>query len=81
MFLRSPDGQKLCARIAQLVEQRIENPCVGGSNPPPGTILKRHGQRCYGLSFFAFSNEYTVQTGVILCKPANSRPSLKVTII
>ena len=31
--------------------------------------------------FFAFSNEYTVQTGVILCKPANSRPSLKVTII
>ena len=27
------------ARIAQLVEQRIENPRVGGSNPPPGTIL------------------------------------------
>jgi hypothetical protein len=26
------------ARIAQLVEQRIENPRVGGSNPPPGTI-------------------------------------------
>ena len=25
------------ARIAQLVEQRIENPRVGGSNPPPGT--------------------------------------------
>jgi hypothetical protein len=22
-----------------LVEQRIENPRVGGSNPPPGTIL------------------------------------------
>jgi hypothetical protein len=28
----------LYARIAQLVEQRIENPRVGGSNPPPGTI-------------------------------------------
>ena len=27
------------ARVAQLVEQRIENPRVGGSNPPPGTIL------------------------------------------
>ena len=25
------------ARVAQLVEQRIENPRVGGSNPPPGT--------------------------------------------
>ncbi len=27
------------AGIAQLVEQRIENPCVGGSSPPPGTIM------------------------------------------
>ncbi len=27
------------ARVAQLVEQRTENPRVGGSNPPPGTIL------------------------------------------
>jgi hypothetical protein len=26
------------ARIAQLVEQRIENPRVAGSNPAPGTI-------------------------------------------
>ena len=26
------------ARIAQSVEQRIENPRVGGSIPPPGTI-------------------------------------------
>ena len=40
---RSPsqDGKQTalaeCARIAQLVEQRIENPRVGGSNPPPGT--------------------------------------------
>ena len=30
--------KSLDARIAQLVEQRIENPRVGGSNPPPGTI-------------------------------------------
>jgi hypothetical protein len=27
------------ARVAQLVEQRIENPRVGGSSPPPGTIF------------------------------------------
>src|SRR5690606_34354699 len=30
-------GPVRLARIAQLVEQRIENPRVGGSNPPPGT--------------------------------------------
>ena len=28
------------ARVAQLVEQRTENPRVGGSNPPPGTIYR-----------------------------------------
>ena len=27
------------ARVAQLVEQRTENPRVGGSNPPLGTIF------------------------------------------
>jgi hypothetical protein len=27
------------AWVAQLVEQRIENPRVGGSNPPPGTTF------------------------------------------
>jgi|JI10StandDraft_1071094.scaffolds.fasta_scaffold1245885_1 hypothetical protein len=27
------------AQIAQSVEQGIENPCVGGSIPPLGTIL------------------------------------------
>ena len=26
-------------QVAQLVEQRIENPCVGGSIPPLATIL------------------------------------------
>ena len=31
-------GSAINARVAQLVEQRIENPRVGGSNPPPGTI-------------------------------------------
>ncbi len=27
--------------VAQLVEQRTENPCVGGSIPPPATIPNR----------------------------------------
>ncbi len=30
--------QLLFAQIAQSVEQRTENPCVGGSIPPLGTI-------------------------------------------
>ena len=35
------DGHAIInARVAQLVEQRIENPRVGGSNPPPGTIYR-----------------------------------------
>ena len=29
------------ARIAQLVEQWTENPCVGGSIPSPGTMQVR----------------------------------------
>ncbi len=32
-------GEGSGARIAQLVEQRIENPRVGGSNPSPGTTF------------------------------------------
>jgi hypothetical protein len=31
-----PDGQ-----VAQLVEQRTENPCVGGSIPPLATTISR----------------------------------------
>jgi len=30
------------AQVAQLVEQRTENPRVGGSNPPLGTIFLFH---------------------------------------
>ena len=37
---KSKGSSRACsARIAQLVEQRIENPRVGGSNPPSGTIF------------------------------------------
>lgn len=45
---KSKGSSRACsARIAQLVEQRIENPRVGGSNPPSGTIFpKSHENRC-----------------------------------
>ena len=33
-------SSNLIAQIAQSVEQRTENPCVGGSIPPLGTISK-----------------------------------------
>ena len=29
-------------RVAQLVEQRTENPRVGGSSPPPGTAFLKN---------------------------------------
>ena len=34
LYKRPPPG----AQVAQLVEQRTENPCVGGSIPPLGTM-------------------------------------------
>jgi hypothetical protein len=37
-YIRSA-GEAVAAQVAQLVEQRTENPRVGGSNPPLGTIL------------------------------------------
>ena len=37
------------ARIAQLVEQRTENPCVGGSIPSPGTNVTS-GRNSAGFS-------------------------------
>ena len=43
------------AQVAQLVEQRTENPRVGGSNPPLGTI-PRPGAR-------SSAGEHTLHTG------------------
>jgi hypothetical protein len=37
--------------VAQLVEQRIENPRVGGSIPPQATKVDRGSIRCDGLLF------------------------------
>ena len=32
-----PFNRGMCGAVAQLVEQRTENPCVGGSIPPHTT--------------------------------------------
>ena len=37
-FESHPGRQYMYASVAQSVEQRTENPCVGGSIPPRGTI-------------------------------------------
>ena len=42
-WVRFPyDTPKNYADVAQVVEQRIENPCVAGSTPAIGT--KKHGE-------------------------------------
>ena len=38
--------------VAQLVEQRIENPRVGGSIPPQATIIQINGLREGAVRFF-----------------------------
>ena len=53
-------GSAINARVAQLVEQRIENPRVGGSNPPPGTIY-----RIYITAMSAF--RHMPQVGRVQC--------------
>ena len=52
------------ARVAQLVEQRIENPRVGGSSPPPGTIFP-HDTHVNSLLFRAFR----CVTAWVVCSP------------
>ena len=44
-----------CAQVAQLVEQRTENPCVGGSIPPITTEFKKKSSQ-FSESFFLFSS-------------------------
>ena len=45
------------AQLAQLVEQRTENPCVGGSIPPLGTILSQKIFIICLFDFFSFLNQ------------------------
>jgi hypothetical protein len=46
------------AQIAQLVEQRIENPRVGGSNPPLGTTFP---------AFINLTNRIETSAQIFLC--------------
>ena len=53
------------ARVAQLVEQRIENPRVGGSIPPPGTIFLNeinYLMRIEEIGGFIYFGEYPQST-------------------
>ena len=43
----------LCASVAQSVEQRTENPRVGGSIPPRGTIIIIYYPICAGVAQLA----------------------------
>ena len=65
------------AQIAQLVEQRTENPCVAGSIPALGTFLlpKLHNENdglpqmyiCGSFLFIAFDETYMHQNSMSLC--------------
>ncbi len=44
------------ARIAQSVEQGIENPRVLGSIPSSGTTLSKASQKCGALSFLGYGH-------------------------
>ena len=44
------------ARVAQSVEQRTENPRVGGSIPSPSTIFSKRPKGCF---FYALTNQAT----------------------
>ena len=61
------------AWVAQLVEQRIENPRVGGSNPPPGTILNRTGYSRYGAGGIP-TVDLDWNQGICGCRSTNVDP-------
>ncbi len=65
--------------VAQLVEQRIENPCVGGSIPPRAT--KRHIKKApaFLLGLFAFVRSHALGLikGRYLIKLRSIDPQLK----
>ena len=63
------------ARVAQLVEQRIENPRVGGSNPSPGTIFSQSTENLRKSSSRRSSNS-VCYTEVLHNRDGNSRVSV-----
>ncbi len=64
------DCSNLGARIAQLVEHMTENPGVGGSSPPPGTILQvQDEQACGSIPYIGYT--------VLKIPPYNSKNVVK----
>ena len=51
------------ARLAQSVEQGIENPRVGGSIPPPGTIISKETRIRQRVRVFFFLPQVDAASG------------------
>ena len=60
--------------VAQLVEQRTENPCVEGSIPPPATIFVSTPVKPTGFLFSP--TKFTLKNRPMLC-PGNYHPHPK----
>src|SRR5476649_2076950 len=71
----------LLGLVAQLVEQRIENPCVGGSIPPRATKNIPHETPTHASGRFCLSNKkslcpvYSRFCGQPQESPTSSRPA------
>ena len=64
------DRHGALARVAQLVEQRIENPRVGGSNPPPGTTGLHASRAQILLAAADFDPVDHLRHDIVLFEPA-----------
>ena len=67
LFLQSQKGSSELGDVAQLVEQRTENPCVGGSIPSITTESKLNRLIINGLSSgFLFGLQFSLQGSPVL---------------
>jgi hypothetical protein len=60
------------AEVAQLVEQWIENPCVGGSSPPLGTTFANLESVSFinlGLTDFCFDSKFDSNWDQFVSRP------------
>ena len=56
-----------CAQVAQLVEQRTENPRVGGSIPPLGTTFLYFFLKVTRFAFAKINNTAFIREKVKFC--------------
>ena len=65
---------RLYALVAQLVERRTENPYVGGSIPPQGTIILPRRAGVAQLAEQLICNQQVVGSIPITSSTANTEP-------